>query len=275
VAASFLLTLREGLEAALIVGIIAAYVVKVGRRDALPKIGAGVVAALALSIGAGVAVVLTVRDLPIIVQETLEGSAGLIAVAVLTWMLFWMRRQGRHLKGELERGVDLALSEGTVLALVGLAFVAAVREGLETVLFFLAIFSSAGAGAEILIGGLLGLAVSAGLGWAIFVGGRRIDLRRFFSWTGAILVFVSAGLVAFSVHEFGEAGLIPNPGVAFDVGSILPETSPVGSVLSGLFGYRSKPSPLELAGWLAYLIPTLTLFLLDRRWPIGRRTANA
>jgi high-affinity iron transporter len=275
VAASFLLTLREGLEAALIVGIIAAYVVKVGRRDALPKIGAGVVAAVALSIGAGVAVVLTVRDLPIIVQETLEGSAGLIAVAVLTWMLFWMRRQGRHLKGELERGVDLALSEGTVLALVGLAFVAVVREGLETVLFFLAIFSSAGAGAEILIGGLLGLAVSAGLGWAIFVGGRRIDLRRFFSWTGAILVFVSAGLVAFSVHEFGEAGLIPNPGVAFDVGSILPETSPVGSVLSGLFGYRSKPSPLELAGWLAYLIPTLTLFLLDSRWPIGRRTANA
>jgi high-affinity iron transporter len=275
VAASFLLTLREGLEAALIVGIIAAYVVKVGRRDALPKIGAGVVAAVALSIGAGVAVVLTVRDLPIIVQETLEGAAGLIAVAVLTWMLFWMRRQGRHLKGELERGVDLALSEGTVLALVGLAFVAAVREGLETVLFFLAIFSSAGAGAEILIGGLLGLAVSAGLGWAIFVGGRRIDLRRFFSWTGAILVFVSAGLVAFSVHEFGEAGLIPNPGVAFDVGSILPETSPVGSVLSGLFGYRSKPSPLELAGWLAYLIPTLTLFLLDSRWPIGRRTANA
>jgi high-affinity iron transporter len=275
VAASFLLTLREGLEAALIVGIIAAYVVKVGRRDALPKIGAGVVAALALSIGAGVSVVLTVRDLPIIVQETLEGAAGLIAVAVLTWMLFWMRRQGRHLKGELERGVDLALSEGTVLALVGLAFVAAVREGLETVLFFLAIFSSAGAGAEILIGGLLGLAVSAGLGWAIFVGGRRIDLRRFFSWTGAILVFVSAGLVAFSVHEFGEAGLIPNPGVAFDVGSILPETSPVGSVLSGLFGYRSKPSPLELAGWLAYLIPTLTLFLLDSRWPIGRRTANA
>jgi high-affinity iron transporter len=275
VAASFLLTLREGLEAALIVGIIAAYVVKVGRRDALPKIGAGVVAAVALSIGAGVAVVLTVRDLPIIVQETLEGAAGLIAVAVLTWMLFWMRRQGRHLKGELERGVDLALSEGTVLALVGLAFVAAVREGLETVLFFLAIFSSAGAGAEILIGGLLGLAVAAGLGWAIFVGGRRIDLRRFFSWTGAILVFVSAGLVAFSVHEFGEAGLIPNPGVAFDVGSILPETSPVGSVLSGLFGYRSKPSPLELAGWLAYLIPTLTLFLLDSRWPIGRRTANA
>lgn len=274
-AAAFLITLREGLEAALIVGIIAAYLVKIGRRDTLSTVLIGVAAAIGLSVAAGVAIVLTIGRLPILVQEGIEGIAGLIAVAVLTWMLFWMRRAGRALKGQLEHGVDLALSQGSSRAIVGLAFVAVIREGLELVLFTLAIITSAGVGPATLLGAVLGLAGAIGLGWAIFVGGRRVDLRRFFTITGAVLIFVAAGLVAFSIHAFGEAGIIVNGGSTFDIGSVLPESSPIGTVLAALFGYRSAPTPLELIGYLAYLIPTLTIFVLDGRWPVRRTPAKA
>jgi len=275
VAAAFLITLREGLEAALIVGIIAAYLVKIGRRDTLSTVLIGVVAAIGLSVAAGVAIVLTIGRLPTLVQEGIEGIAGLIAVAVLTWMLFWMRRAGRALKGQLEHGVDLAISQGSSRAIVGLAFVAVIREGLELVLFTLAIITSAGVGPATLLGAVLGLAGAIGLGWAIFVGGRRVDLRRFFTITGAVLIFVAAGLVAFSIHAFGEAGIIVNGGSTFDIGSVLPESSPIGTVLAALFGYRSAPTPLELIGYLAYLIPTLTIFVLDGRWPVRRTPAKA
>jgi high-affinity iron transporter len=152
---AFLLMVREGLEAALIVCILAAYLVRIGRRDALPKILAGVVAALAVSAAVGLAIVVTIGDLPGVVQETAEGLAGLLAVAVLTWMLFWMRRQGRALKGELERNVDVALTGGSTAALVGLAFLAVLREGIETVLFLVAVISSAG----LLVAGYLRQAV--------------------------------------------------------------------------------------------------------------------
>jgi high-affinity iron transporter len=263
--------LREGLEAALIVGIVAAYVVKIGRRDALSKIAAGVIAAIALSVGIGVIVTLTIERLPVVVQDGLEGVAALLAVAVLTWMLFWMRRQGRALKGELEQGVDLAISEGTTMALVGLAFVAVIREGVETVLFLIPILSSNGSGADTVLGGVLGVVVAAGFGWAIFVAGVRVNLRRFFTVTGTVLIFVSAGLVAFAIAEFGDAGLITNTGAVFDLNGVLPDSGPLGSVLHGLFGYRSAPTPLELLGYVAYLVPVLFLFITDR--PLIRRPA--
>ena len=268
-AATFFLMLREGLEAALIVGIIAAYLVKIGRASELPKVWAGVGAAIGLSVVSGIVIVSTIGKLPLVVQETLEGLAGLIAVAVLTWMLFWMRRQGRAIKGELERGVDAALVGGSTLALVGLAFVAVIREGLETTLFVLALIPSLGTSPDVLLGGIVGLAVAVGVGWAIFVGGRRVDLRRFFTITGVVLIFVAAGLVAFSIAEFGEAGFFANTGSAFNLNGILPDSSPLGNILRGLFGYRSEPTPLELAGYLAYLIPVLALFTLDR--PVVRR----
>jgi high-affinity iron transporter len=253
--------LREGLEAALIVGIIAAYLVKIGRRDALPPVLAGVGAAIALSVAAGVVIVVTVGRLPLVVQETFEGVAGLLAVAVLTWMLFWMRRQGRAIKGELETGVQSALAAGSTVALASLAFIAVVREGLETVLFLLAIGSSAGASIATVAAGLLGLAAAVGIGYAIFAAGVRIDLRRFFTITGTILIFVSAGLMAFAIAEFGEGGVFSNTGQAFDLNGILPESSPLGTLLAGLFGYRAAPTPLELIAWLAYLIPVLLLFV--------------
>ena len=269
--ATFFLMLREGLEAALIVGIVAAYLVKIGRRDQLPRIAVGVASAVALSIAIGVAVVLTIDELPEVVQATAEGIAALVAVAVLTWMLFWMRRQGRAIKGELEHGVDLAISSGGTYALVALAFVAVIREGVETALFLIPVVSFNGTGVDTLAGGVLGLAGAIVTGWAIFVAGRRVNLRRFFTVTGTILIFVAAGLVAFAVHEFGEAGLIANTSVAFDLGAVLSDTSPLGSILHGLFGYRSAPTVLELVGYLAYLVPVLVLFVVDR--PFVRRAA--
>lgn len=272
-AATFVLMLREGLEAALIVGIIAAYLVKVGRRDALPPVLAGVLAAVGLSIVAGVAIVLTVGRLPLIVQESFEGIAGLAAVVVLTWMLFWMRRQGRAIKGELETGVASALQAGSTAALVGLAFIAVIREGLETVLFLLAIGAASGADASTVVGGLLGLATAVAIGYAIFAAGVRIDLRRFFTLTGIVLIFVSAGLMAFAVHEFGEAGLIANSGKLFDLNGILPASSPLGTLLAGLFGYRAAPTPLEALAWAGYLVPVLALFVGIPRRRFGTAAA--
>ena len=265
--AAFFLMLREGLEAALIVGIIAAYLVRVGRRDALPKIWLGVGAAAGLSVLAGIVVVATVGRLPIVVQETIEGIAAIAAVVVLTWMLFWMRRQGRALKGELERGVDDALVVGSTTALVSLAFIAVIREGLETVLFLFAIGSSSGSVLNLLVAALAGLGTAVAIGYAIFALGVRIDLRRFFTITGIVLIFVSAGLVAFAIAEFTEAGLLPTTATVFDLGSVLSEQSPLGSLLAGLFGYRSAPTVLEVAGYLAYLVPVLILFVAGGRAP--------
>jgi high-affinity iron transporter len=269
--ATFFLMLREGLEAALIVGIVAAYLAKIGRRDALPKVALGVAAAIGLSVAIGIVVTLTIERLPVLVQDGLEGLAAVLAVGVLTWMLFWMRRQGRALKGELEHDVDLAITNGSTFALIALAFVAVIREGVETVLFLIPILSFNGTGPDTVIGGLLGLAVAAGFGWAIFVAGVLVNLRRFFTVTGTVLIFVSAGLVAFAIAEFGEAGLFANTGVAFDLNGILPDGGAIGSVLRGLFGYRSAPTPLELLGYGAYLLPVLALFIADR--PLIRRPA--
>jgi high-affinity iron transporter len=272
---AFLITLREGLEAALIVGIIAACLVRLDRRDVLPRVWAGVGLAVGLSVLAGVAVLVTVGRLPFVAQETIEGLAGAAAVVVLTWMLFWMRRQGRVMKGQLEHDVRDALAEGSVLALVGLTFVSVAREGLETVLFMAAVVSAAGQGLGPAVGAALGLAAAAGIGWAIFAAGVRIDLGRFFNLTGALLIFVAAGLCGFAVHELGEAGLIGNGGHVFDLGAALPESSPLGAVLSGLFGYRAAPSPLEVSAYLAYLVPVLALFAFDGRWLRAERASSA
>jgi high-affinity iron transporter len=271
---AFLITLREGLEAALIVGIVAAYLVRVGRSDALPKVWFGVLSAVGLSVVAGVAVVATIGRLPLVVQETAEGVAAVLAVVVLTWMLFWMRRQGRAMKGDLEKGVDLALASGSVLALAGLAFVSVAREGLETVLFMSAVVSATSVGPGPAIGAIAGLGLAVAIGWAFFVAGIRIDLRRFFSITGVLLIFVAAGLCAFAVHEFGEAGLIENSGAVFNLGAILPETSPLGAVLAGLFGYRAAPTPLELLAYFGYLAPVLLLFVAGDRQPVRPRSTQ-
>jgi len=269
---AFFITLREGLEAVLIVGIIAAYLVRIGRRDAAKLVAIGVAAAILLSATIGVAVVATLGRLPIVVQETFEGFAALLAVVVLTWMLFWMRRQGRAMKGELEASVDAALDRGSTWALVGLAFVAVLREGLETVLFLLAVLGSSGDVATAMVWAIAGLVASAAIGFAIFAFGVRVNLRIFFTATGIILIFVAAGLCAYAVHDFTEAGWLPLTPVAFDLSSMLPESSPLGSVLAGLLGYRAAPTVSELAAYLAYLIPVLLLFIAPS-WMPSRQPA--
>ncbi len=270
-AATFFITLREGLEAALIVGIISAYLVKVGRRDLLPAVLLGVGLAVALCIAVGVGVVSTIGRLPLPVQATLEGLGALTAVVVVTWMLFWMRRQGRALKGELETQIASALERGTTVALVGMAFLAVIREGFETVLFLFAVMGSRGDTMAALVGGAIGLVTAAVIGYAIFAMGVRINLKRFFTITGTLLIFVAAGLVTYAVAEFTEAGLLPPSPVAWDWGSVLPETSPLGSVLSGLLGYRAAPTVLQVVAYFAYLVPVLILFLFDDRLHLRRR----
>jgi high-affinity iron transporter len=265
--AAFFITLREGLEAALIVGIISAYLIKVGRRDALRLVGLGVAAAVAVSVVVGVTVAVTVGQMPDVVQETFEGLAALAAVAVLTWMLFWMRRQGRAMKGELESSIDLALGRGSTAALVGLAFVAVLREGLETGLFLLAILGSTGEVLAATLSAVGGLLVAVGIGYAIFAMGMRINLRAFFTATGVVLIFVAAGLCGSAVHELTEAGWLPETAVAFDLSHVLPDSSPLGQALAGLLGYRAAPTVSELAAYLAYLVPVLLLFLAPARLP--------
>ncbi|MBX3028940.1 MAG: FTR1 family iron permease [Chloroflexi bacterium] len=276
-AAAFLIGLREGLEAALIVGIICAYLVKVDRRDVLWRVVVGVVLAVVLSVAVGVVIVTFVEGgrLPFRTQATLEGIAAIVAVAMVTWMLFWMRRQGRSIKGELEAGVAAALASGSARALIGLAFLAVIREGIETTLFFMAILGSqTGDVRGALIAGLAGLVVAAGIGWAIFAMGKRVNLARFFTVTGVVLIFVAAGLVVYAVTEFTEAGFLPVQQPLFDLSGVLPTTSPLGSVLNGLFGYRAAPTPNQVIAWLLYVIPVLTLYLSDRR-PWGQRPAPA
>jgi high-affinity iron transporter len=275
----FLIMLREGLEAALVVGIVIGYLIKVGRRDALRWVWIGVVSALVVSVGIGAIVFVSIGDLPSSIQEPIEGVAAIFAVVALTWMLFWMRRQGRALKGELEGQLDAALEAGSTAALVSLAFVAIVREGLETALFLLVLFRSAAASDELSPGlplaALAGLAVAFLLGWAIVRGAIRLNLRRFFTLTGVIILFVAAGLVSSAIGSFTDAGWLPAGNPALNLNGLLPETSPIGSMLAGLFGYRSQPTALQLIGYFGYLIPVLTLFLAGDRIRVPGRTRYA
>ncbi|HZA60645.1 MAG TPA: FTR1 family protein [Actinomycetota bacterium] len=209
--AAFVVTLREGFEAALIVSIVLAYLNAVGRRDRFGSIWIGVAAAVGLSLVAGLIIFLTAGALSHRAQEAFEGIVTLLAVGVLTWMIFWMRRQARYIKGELQQKVDTALESGSTLALGTIAFIAVLREGFETVLFLFAAFRAAEAeSAALRVGGaLLGLAAAAVIAFLIYRGGIRLNLRTFFLVTGVMLLAVAAYLINYGVHELQEIGWIP------------------------------------------------------------------
>lgn len=198
---NYLIGLREGLEASLVVCILIAYLVKTERRDALRPIWIGIGAACAIAFGFGCALTFGSQELTFKAQEALGGSLSILAVALVTWMVFWMRRTARHLRAELHGKLDAALQMGTG-ALVATAFLAVGREGLETALFVWASVRASGDGTPgPLIGVLLGLATAIALGWLFYQGTVRINLAKFFTWTGAMLVVVAAGVLAYGVHD--------------------------------------------------------------------------
>ncbi|MGC5222061.1 iron uptake transporter permease EfeU [Micromonospora sp. DT81.3] len=283
--ATFLIGLREGLEAALVVGILVAYLTRMGRRDVLPRlwIGIGLAALMALVIGA----VLTfgAYSLTFEAQELIGGTLSLIAVAMVTWMIFWMQKAGRTLKRTLEGGIDRALARGTVWGLVVLGFVSVAREGIETTLLLWSMVQSFGDAPSALLGALLGILTAVALGWLLARGMLRLNLRRFFTWTGAFLIIVAAGVLAYGIHDLQEAGALPGPfsalapvaqatgavavgasafpfGWAFDVSAAIPPGSPLAAILQATIGFTPRMSWLQIIAWVLYVGIVGSIFLV-------------
>lgn len=275
--------LREGVEAALIVSIILAYLTRTGHGASAGRIWVGVIAALVASGAIGLSLYLTVGEFSAPYEQLFEAGTMLLAAGVVTWMLFWMRRQSANVARELRAAVDRAVTDGGLWGLTALAFVAVIREGVETSLFLVGQVNAAGAGEAgaplaILLGALIGLGIAAALGVGFYQGSRRIDLGRFFRWTGIALIFIAAGLVASATHELIEAGAVTvGTGVALDLSAILPNSAEggnvVGMLLGALFGYTSTPEYAALVAWLTYLVVVLSLFL--RRAPQPARPSPA
>jgi high-affinity iron transporter len=260
VGAAFLMT-REGLEASLIVGIVLGYLAKTENRRYFGLIWLGTAAALAVSVATGATLFFTVGELQGRAEQIFEGLAMLSAVAVLTWMIFWMRKQAANIKRELEARLANAIAAGSAVGLASVVFFAVLREGWETALFLFAIGESSTPLATA-IGALVGLAISISLGVAIYMGSRRLDLRQFFTTTGLLLIVFAAGLLAHATHEFQEAGLLPAViEHLWNTNSVVSENSHFGTFLTALFGYNGDPSALEVGVWLLYLGTALAFFL--------------
>jgi len=260
---NFLIGLREGLEAALIVGILVAYLVRVGRTDRLRPLWIGVGLAVALSLGAGALLTFTQHGLDTFkAQETFGGVMSLIAVGFVTWMIFWMRRTSRSMKSELQGRLDAALTGG-VGAVVLTAFVATAREGLETALFVWSAAKATETTAAPIIGAALGIALAVVLGWLLYRRAVHLDLAKFFMWTGAGLIVVAAGVLAYGIHDLWEAGILTGglfDARAFDVSTQIPPSSWYGTLLRGTVNFRPDPRWAEVVAWLAYLGITMPLF---------------
>jgi high-affinity iron transporter len=273
---NYLIGLREGLEASLVVCILIAYLVKTGRRDALRPIWIGIGVAVALALGFGCALEFGSQELTFEAQEALGGSLSVLAVGLVTWMVFWMRRTARHLKSELHGKLDAALQMGTA-ALVATAFLAVGREGLETALFVWASVHAAGDGTpRPLVGAALGIATAVFLGWLFYRGALRINLAKFFTWTGGMLVVVAAGVLAYGFHDLQEADWLPGlTNKAFDISGAIPPDSWYGTLLKGVFNFQPDPTVLQVTVWLLYLIPTLALFLVPVGFASGKGKVKA
>ncbi|MDP2728573.1 MAG: iron uptake transporter permease EfeU [Dehalococcoidia bacterium] len=257
---SLFIMLREGLEAALIVGIVLAYLGRTGNRHRFGSIWLGTAAAVVVSLIAAGLLFALVGGLEGQAEEIYEGAAMLTAVGVLTYMIFWMRQQAVNIKAHLQAQVETALKGGSSFALALLAFIVVVREGVESVLFmFAAIRASDPIPAS--LGGLLGLAIAILLGYSLYTGASRMNLRHFFNITGVLLIVFAGGLLAVGVHEWQEAGLIPfGLETAWNINHFLDEKGPLGQVLKALFGYNGNPSVLEAFLHIAYLVVVLALY---------------
>jgi high-affinity iron transporter len=257
--------LREGVEAALIVSIVLAYLVRTGNGEHTAKIWLGTGIAVATSAVLGLVIFNTVGSFQEPYEQIFEGSAMLLAAAVVTWMLFWMRRQSAGVKGELQAAVDRVLDSGGAWGLAILAFTAVIREGVETSLFLVGQATSAQANAgSVLVGALIGLAIAIALGYGLYRGSRRINLQVFFRWTGIALVFIAAGLLSHAIHEFIDVGVFgsgPWTATAFDFSGVLSHDEGIGAFLRAIFGYSASPEILTLGIHVTYVVAVLALYL--------------
>jgi high-affinity iron transporter len=261
---TFVITLREGVEASLIVGIIAAFLVKEGRPDAIRQMWIGVGIAVTLCAAVAVALDLVGQQLPQREQEALETVIGLIAVSAVTYMIVWMRRHARGIKAALEGEAASALAAGSTMALVGMAFLAVLREGFETSVFLLAAFQDATDTTAAGAGAVLGLVAAIAIGLGLYRGGVRINLTRFFRVTGLVLVFVAAGLLATAAHTAHEAGWINSlQGQALDLTWLVQPGTISGSLLTGMLGLQPTPTTIEVLVYVAYAVP-MVLYVV---WP--------
>ena len=259
---AFLVMLREGVEAAIIVAILLAYLNRIGRRSDARWIWGGTVAAIIVSLIAGFVLWITVGGLEGDAEELVEGTIALVAAGLLTWMIFWVGQQARNLKGHIHSQVDTAIAAGGTTALATIAFVAVVREGIESSLFLIATTVGAETPSSQIIGGLLGLTAATVIGALFYAGSSRIDLRAFFRLTGVLIILFAAGLVSKAVHEFQELGLLPTVNEhVWDLGILDPAGSTTGRFLGSLFGWTPRPSLLTAVAYATYLIPILILFL--------------
>ncbi|WP_329131731.1 FTR1 family protein [Streptomyces sp. NBC_01476] len=268
---TFVIGLREGLEAALIVGIIASFLGQQGRRDALKKVWLGVALAVGICVVVAVGLQIFSSDLPQRQQEQLETVIGVIAVVMVSYMVLWMRRHSRDLRKDLEGMAGRALSEGSASALVTMAFLAVLREGFETSVFLLATFNESSNPAYGGTGAALGIVLAAVIGYGIYRGGVKLNLSRFFRATGVVLVLVAAGLVSTAFMTAAEGGWLNQGQEAFDLSWLVRPGTPTSSVVTGVLGIQPFPTWIMVIGWLAYTAVMLSVVL----WPAKRRKAPA
>ena len=269
---TFIIGLREGLEAALIVGIVAAFLAQQGRKDALRQVWFGVALAVAICVAVGVILKIVSADLPQQGQERLETVIAVVAVAMVTYMVVWMRSHSKHLKGDLETAAASALAQNSTKALVLMAFLAVMREGFETVVFLLAAFNASGNAAASGTGALLGIVVAVIGGYFIFKGGLKVNLSRFFRVTGLVLVVIAAGLVMSAFHTGHEAGWVTaGQTQMFDLTWFVRPGSVISSLVTGVLGIQPFPTQIEVYAWALYLVPMVLVVC----WPQRRRAQSA
>ncbi|EFC88227.1 iron uptake transporter permease EfeU [Neisseria sp. CP9] len=274
---AFLIMLREGIEAALIVGIVAGFLKQSGHSRLMPKVWLGVALAALMCLGIGYGIHSATGEIPQKEQEFVVGVIGLVAVAMLTYMILWMKKAARSMKQQLQDSVQTALNRGNGQgwALVGMAFLAVAREGLESVFFLLAVFQQSPTW-SMPVGAVLGLLTAVVIGALIYQGGMRLNLAKFFRWTGAFLIVVAAGLVAGSLRALHEAGVWNHlQEVVFDSSKYLHEDSPLGVLLGGFFGYTDHPTQGEVLAWLLYLVPVMIWFLHGSRPAAVQRSSES
>lgn len=273
--ANYLIGLREGLEMALIVTILVAYVVKIGRTDVLSKLWVGVGIALVVPLGIGALLTWGPYGLSFEAQEIVGGTLSLIAVGFVTWMIFWMGKTARSMKSTLQNRLDSALV-GAGWGVVILAMLSVGREGIETALFVWATVASIGGGWEPVIGAVLGLLTAAVLGFLLYRGMVKINLGSFFTWTGAFLILVAGGVLAYGIGDLQEAGVIPGAGIhAYDISGAIPSSSWYGTALAGILNFNPSPTWPQVIAWAGYIVVVTFFYVRQHRASHTRPAATA